>query len=284
MSDPDDIFISVITTVKNESRHIRELLESLVMQEPPFEVIVVDAASTDNTMNIVKEFASKYDCIRLFSKPGKRGASMNYGVRKARGNVLSFIGGDCIAHHNWLHNVREHFSRGADILVGKVVMLGYFAFEDLERVELFHKGHDITYPGCVTSYRTGIFRELGGFDSWFVTAEDIDLNYRAVDRGYAITIVENEPDTPAIYHRARETMNSFFRQAFWNGYGRKQLTLKHGKLWGSYSFRQMVIQKPSVWKLARLGVATLGYMYCMISDRAPVYKDGNTKTMKEANR
>jgi len=264
-----DILITVITTVKNEQRHIRDLLDSLVEQEQPMEVIVVDAKSTDKTASIVKEYDDKYDFVHLYVDPGTRGESMNFGVEQAKGDVIAFIGGDCVAHPDWIKNIRKYYAKGAEILVGKVVMMGYHAFEDLERVELFHKGFDISYPGCATCYRTDIFREAGGFDPWFITAEDIDLNYRALDAGYTITVVDQNDDAPMIYHRARETVNSFFKQAFWNGYGRKQLTLKHGRLWANYSFKRMVIQKISFWKLMRLGIATLGYLKCKLFSRVP---------------
>ena len=53
-------------TVRNEARHISDLLDSLVVQEPPVEIVIVDAASTDGTPDIVRRYADQYGFIRLF--------------------------------------------------------------------------------------------------------------------------------------------------------------------------------------------------------------------------
>ncbi len=64
-----------------------------------------------------------------------------------------------------------------------------------------------------------------------------------------------------VYHRARDTISKFLKQAYWNGYGRKQLTLKHGSLWSEYSFRRMVRhQGGSFWGLLRMGAGATGYL------------------------
>ena len=55
-------------------------------------------------------------------------------------------------------------------------------------------------------------------------------------------------------------MFDFLRQAFWNGAGRKQLTLKHGVLWSRYRPEEMLRQRTSFWSLLRLSGALLGYV------------------------
>jgi glycosyltransferase involved in cell wall biosynthesis len=54
-------FVSVIVAVRNEEKHIRECLDSLLAQDYPrgrYEVLVVDGQSTDGTREIVEGFAS----------------------------------------------------------------------------------------------------------------------------------------------------------------------------------------------------------------------------------
>ena len=257
------MFISVVLTTKNEGRHIRDLLDSLVVQEPPFEVIVVDSDSEDSTPQIVKRYAEKYDNVKLYLKAGTRAESMEYGVEKAKGNVIAFIGGDCIANPFWLKEVRNSLQQG-EIAAGKTIHIGPHAFEDLERIELYHKGYDVTYPGCNTAYKREVLDKVGGLDPWFITAEDIDLNYRAVSAGYKIFYNENA----IMYHRTRGSLYGFFKQAFWNGVGRKQLTLKHGRLWGSYQPLEMIKREMNFWSLSRLIAAMLGYIaYKLFGDR-----------------
>ena len=50
--------ISVVLTTKNEEKNIGALLESLINQEEPFEVIVIDSNSTDRTQEIVKNYSN----------------------------------------------------------------------------------------------------------------------------------------------------------------------------------------------------------------------------------
>ncbi|HYA54346.1 MAG TPA: hypothetical protein VEG42_01930, partial [Thermoplasmata archaeon] len=58
----------------------------------------------------------------------------------------------------------------------------------------------------------------------------------------------------------RGTFVRFLYQAFWNGYGRKQLTEKHGNLWGRYRVRQLLLGQRGVIAWARLTAALAGYV------------------------
>jgi len=260
-SDEDGIggsraLISVVLNILNEERNIRDLLDSLVTQEGPTEVIVVDAGSCDRTVTYVQEYAGQYDSVRLFHHPGTRGESTNFGIGQAKGDVICFIGGDCIANPFWLQQMRNSLEE-ADIVAGRTINIGYHAFDDLERVELYRKGYAISYPSCNMGYRRKVIEDVKGFDPWLITAEDIDLNLRAVDFGYEIAY----NDKMVVHHRTRGSIRSFMKQAFWNGYGRKQLTIKHGKLWKSYDPRKMFDTSLSFWALFRLTFALLGYGY-----------------------
>jgi glycosyltransferase involved in cell wall biosynthesis len=256
--------ISIVLNVLNEERNIRDLLDSIVIQEHPFELIVVDAGSSDRTVRYVQEYAEKYDFIRIFIHPGTRGESTNFGLKQAKGDIITFIGGDCIANPFWLHEMRKSLE-SCDIVAGKTINIGYKPFEDLERVELYRKGFDISYPSHNIGYRRKVIEDVKGFDPWFITAEDIDLNLRAVDAGYSITYNERM----IVYHRTRGTIFGFIKQAFWNGYGRKQLTLKHGKLWDAYDPRKMFQTPLTFWALVRLSVALLGYAYAKFVESPP---------------
>ena len=243
-----------MTTVRNEARNIAHLLDSLVVQEGPIEVLVVDASSEDGTPDIVRQYEKKYDFIHVYFRGGTRGAGRNFGIRMARGEAVAFIDGDSIANPFWIHELREGL-KAADVVAGRSIQIGYRPFEELERVELIVRGVDVTYPSSNLGYRKSVLNEIGGFDEWFVTAEDIDLNLRAVLAGHRILFRPNA----IIYHRTRDSYVDFVRQAFWNGAGRKQLTLKHGTLWGSYRPLDMARRRTNFWSLLRLVTALLGY-------------------------
>src|SRR5256712_3959134 len=177
--------VSVVTTVRNEARNIAALLDSLVVQEPPIEVIVVDSDSEDATRDVVRGYEKRYAFVHLYVFGGTRGAGRNFGIRKAKADAVSFIDGDAIANPFWIRELREGLRR-YDLVAGRTIQIGYRPFEQLERVELIVGGTDVTYPSSNLAYRKAVLDEIGGFDEWFVTAEDIDLNIRAVRAGHAI--------------------------------------------------------------------------------------------------
>lgn len=253
--------VSVIVSVLDEAKHLPDLLDSLAAQEPPFEVLIVDAGSRDGSQEIVRRYAAQDPRFHLIEVPGRRGTSRNAGVERATGEYVAFIDGDCIANPFWLQRLREP-AGPRNIVAGRTVTFGYWAFERLQRVELEHRGYDVSYPSANLLYPRRAFLDVGGFDERFITAEDIDLNYRAVEAGLSIRYAR-----PAVvYHRARDSVTGFLRQAYWNGYGRKQLTLKHGALWSQYSLRRMVGTQLHLWGLLRMSSAILGYLTCKIRE------------------
>lgn len=248
------MLVSVVTTVRNEARNIAALLDSLVIQEPPIEIIVVDSGSEDTTREIVQRYERQYDFIHLYIKGGTRGAGRNFGIARARGEAVAFIDGDAIASPFWVKELREGLA-ASDVVAGRSIQIGYRPFEDIERVELIVRGVDVTYPSSNLAYKKAVLQEIGGFDEWMITAEDIDLNLRAVLAGHKIAFRTNA----IIYHRTRDSYFDFLKQAFWNGVGRKQLTLKHGSLWGAYRPLEMLHQEATFWSMTRLVIALLGY-------------------------
>ena len=246
---------AVVVTVRNEERNLAPLLDSLVTQEGPLEVVIVDAHSADRTREIAQGYAERFDFVRLHVQGGTRGAGRNYGVSRTDAPCVAFIDGDCIASPFWLRNLRRGAER-TDVVAGRTVQIGYRPFEELERVELYFGGYDITHPSCNLAYRRERFLGIGGFDEWFKTAEDIDLNLRAVQAGARIGF---EPEA-IVYNRTRGSYYDFLRQAFWNGAGRKQLTLKHGGLWSSYRPGALFRAQASPAAMMRLGAALTGYV------------------------
>lgn len=258
--------VSVVLTLFNEERNAADLLDSLVTQEGPLEILAVDARSKDRTPGILNEYAQRYDAVRPLVMSGKRGRSRNFGIQNATGDVIAFIDADAIANPFWLKEIRESIEKGADVVAGKTIAMGMRSWEELDRVELDFGGFDLSYPSCNLAFRKKVLDDIGGFDDWFITAEDIDLNLRAVQAGYAIVYNPRA----IVYHRLKSALYSFFRQAFWNGAGRKQLTLKHGSLWTRYDPLKMFRQKATFWSLTRLAVAMAGYIgYKMFGERRP---------------
>jgi glycosyltransferase involved in cell wall biosynthesis len=255
------MLISIIITVKNEAKNISHLLDSLLVQEKPFEIIVVDANSSDETPKIVKDYESRYVEIKFISYDQTRGESRNYGVKYATGDAFAFTDGSCIANPFWLKELRKKLLKGYDIVAGDTIRFGFSGFSKVGRVEVIHNGGDASFPTCNIAYKKNIFEKIGGFDSWFKEAEDVDINFRALDSGAKLAYNEKA----IIYHVGSETLSSFIKKSFWYGFGRKELSIKHSLPLSRYDFLSMLkVQKDeSWWKLVRLFFAFFGYIFCI---------------------
>lgn len=254
--------LSIVTTVKNEEKNIQNFIESVLIQEAPWELIIVDSMSTDKTANIIEEYSKKMDNIKLIKKKCSRGEGRNIGVANSSSEYVVFTDGDVVLDKSWLKCIREDFENGNEIVAGKTISVGKSAFVDLERVELYYNNMDITFPSCNLGYKKSLFLQIGGFDPIFITAEDIDLNLRALMQNKKIYYDERA----IIHNKTRSNYAFFYKQAFWNGYGRKQLTLKHGGLWSNYKLKNMINKKTFKFvPLSRLIVAISGYLYCKLS-------------------
>lgn len=250
--------VSVVVTVRNEAKNIGHLLDSLVPQKKLREVVVVDALSADGTADIAESYHALLPGLQVIRRACRRGEGRNIGAAAATGDLLAFTDGDCIANAFWTQRLAEAWAGDRErVLAGRTVLTGYWAFTKLHRVELPHRGQDTTWPSCNLAYPRTLFDGVGGFDASFVTAEDIDLNFRAVAAGARIV---HAPDA-IVYARARDSVGGFLRQAYWNGYGRKQLTQKHGSLWRDYRLSQLAhLRGGSVWGALRMGAGLIGYL------------------------
>lgn len=120
--------LSVCVPVYNGGRTIAETLRCVLSQSlSDFELLIVDNASTDNTVSIVKSFSDHR--IRLVVNERNVGCGMNLEECKkhASGDILFFISADDLAQRDALLRVRDAFLISDDI---GVVTRPYFWFEE----------------------------------------------------------------------------------------------------------------------------------------------------------
>lgn len=192
----EHVNISVIIPVFNGARTIRACLDSLMTQElHPSEIIVVDNGSTDETRNIVAEYAT----VNLIHEldPGASRAR-NAGVMKARGPFVAFIDADCIAEPRWIKRAWAIFSNDEEVdgIVG-----GASGFNKNSWSILFQRHYDRFVKELErTSKRLqkidtknffikkSVFWEIGGFDNQVLNSEDVDLGIRLHRAGHRIIL------------------------------------------------------------------------------------------------
>jgi glycosyltransferase involved in cell wall biosynthesis len=115
--------ISIIIPSFNKDEYIGDTLTSIIKQNyPKLEVIIQDGGSTDQSVNIIKKFASKYKYIKWESKKDKGQLdAINKGMKKARGEILAYINADDVYEKNAFNEVSKVFLNNPAILwlVGK---------------------------------------------------------------------------------------------------------------------------------------------------------------------
>ena len=121
--------ISVVICTYNRSQSLRQILSSLVKMEVPgdlsWEVIVVDNNSSDDTRDVVREFASAYPLDIRYLFEGKQGLSnaRNKGLEAAAGDIVAYLDDDVIVDGNWLSAVQKAFNDSACMGMGGRIKL-----------------------------------------------------------------------------------------------------------------------------------------------------------------
>jgi len=234
------IKISIVTTTKSNMKNVVRLAESLYpIYKKLHEFIIVDAGTPgmDDAHSYLFDFP-----IIVDGKGTTRGQGKNIGIDKATGDVIVFFDDDVEITNGWLMALKKSLKH-YDIVAGYSPRPDGI---DMPRVPVFVDGQDTTWPTCNIAYKKKVIDDVGYFDEKMITAEDIDYNVRCVEKEY--TIGYNPKMKVLHYHR--ETSKGFARQAFWNGYGRRQLYRIHPELRNDTKIKE----------LFRLGFGFLGYV------------------------
>lgn len=204
--------ISVIITTHNRVVLLREAIESVLHQEPceaDLELIVVDDASTDDTPTV----AMSYPSVRyVWARQGTCSGSRNVGIEHARGEWIAFLDDDDV----WLpHKLKQccaliaaqpeaRFVFSAAVICDYHLRRGALwsgpALRDSDAYNAFL--NDIPSPSTVIVHRD-VFDGVGVFDTSVPRAEDRDLWFRLLLKGFAVAAVTE----PLVLYRTREKEN-----------------------------------------------------------------------------
>jgi glycosyltransferase involved in cell wall biosynthesis len=88
--------ISIITPVYNGEEFIESCIKVVIDQAcPEVEHIIVDGGSTDQTVDIIKQYAKQYPHIRWISEKDRgQSDAINKGIAMAKGEILSILNVD----------------------------------------------------------------------------------------------------------------------------------------------------------------------------------------------
>lgn len=185
--------ISVVITVLNEAGTITELLDSLKIQShQPKEVIVVDAGSTDGTIDRIREWKKRNDSfsIQMTIKPGvNRSVGRNIGIERAASELIAVTDAGCVADKHWLKELVAVFHRYPET---ETVAGGYRLRKNSRWSPLFYffLGKDLSatetdyLPASRSvAFLKGAVNRVGGYPENLSTCEDLVLAQRLHDLG-----------------------------------------------------------------------------------------------------
>jgi glycosyltransferase involved in cell wall biosynthesis len=109
-----ELVASVIVSTRNRAQYLSDCLQSLARQDcaVPFEIIVIDNASTDETPRLIDEWRRKDPRFRTFRETRLGlSAAKNAGASLAAGRLLLFTDDDVIVAPNWIRAYVDLFAR-----------------------------------------------------------------------------------------------------------------------------------------------------------------------------
>lgn len=144
--------ISVIIPVFNSSLCLDHCLSTVINQTlEDIEIILIDDGSTDNSLNIIKNYAKKYNNIKYTSKKNEGQAiARNIGIQMASGEFITFIDSDDYVELNMLeklYNIAK--SENSDIVLCNYVE--EYSNKNIEKKSLYIEADNInkSYILCV---------------------------------------------------------------------------------------------------------------------------------------
>lgn len=205
---PDDpVPLSVVVVAKNEEDRIGACLESVFAAAervvPAFEVVLVDSASTDRTVEIAREYP-----VTVLRIPEEHtvagGAGRFVGESVVDGEMVLHVDGDMILTETWLPRAVEYLREHEDV----VGVEGHLNSSDRETVET------VEMIGGVMLFDGSALRSIGGFDPFLLSNEDVDVGYRLSAAGYRLVrlpeVSADHPEGPELYELVRRWRAGYY--------------------------------------------------------------------------
>jgi glycosyltransferase involved in cell wall biosynthesis len=225
--------LTVVIPVRNGARTIGDQLASLAQQDyaEPWEIVVVDNGSRDDTAAVVRNCAAQLPPLRMVEcLTAGVNRARNAGVRAANGELLLVCDADDAVASGWVRGLAVALE-SFDVVGG---LLDYGRFNDplvrcgrdwVARTALpIGPGGRRYAVGANLGFRRVVYENIGGFDESFrIGSDEIDFCLRAQYEGFTVGLAANA----IVHYRLRQGMRDIYRQNYAYATGFAHLHRKH---------------------------------------------------------
>lgn len=225
--------ISVIVAVRDGAATIDEQLEAMARQtiEDPWELIVVDNASRDGTVEQVRAWQERLPMMRLLHSPAAehQPGALNVGVAAARAKLVAFCDADDVVADGWTAAMARALDSHAHV-TGPLDLTRLNPPEMVwgEHVDRWLQGpmqhRFLPYAmGCNVGWQRDVILALGGFSTLLARSHDRDLSWRAQLSGHQLGFA---PDA-LVHRRQRHSVSAAMRQTYASGRSEKRMMARY---------------------------------------------------------
>ncbi|MDR1544515.1 MAG: glycosyltransferase [Prevotellaceae bacterium] len=184
---------SIIIPLYNKAKYVEKALQSVVNQTfKEFEIIVIDDGSTDNSLNVVRNFQIfKFSNLKIIQQQNS-GVSVarNNGVKIAKYDYIVFLDADDWWAENYLEEMVKLINDFPDAALwassyfkvknGKNIPAKIGVAENFERgyfdyFEAYSRSPYMPVNPITATIKKSVFNEMGGFKPKLKLGEDFDL-------------------------------------------------------------------------------------------------------------
>ena len=247
-------FVSILMPAHNESKILYPVVKEMVdLNYPEYEVILINDGSSDDTSEVLKDLALKYDRVRVIDLKencGKANA-LYLGLIASKGEILVGVDADSYLDKNALRYLVSHFVnkhngervgavtgnprvRNRGSLLGKLQLCEYASIISLIKRTQRILGKVMTVSGVCVAYRKRALMECGFWDRDMMT-EDIAVTWKLEKNFWD---VRYEPRA-LCWMLVPETIKGLWRQRRRWSEGGLEVIFRHWDIFKSWKRRRM---------------------------------------------
>ncbi len=245
--------VSVVVAVRDEEKNIEKLLDCLLKQDYPtnlLEIIIVDDSSTDRTIETIKNFQEKNRATNIVlvllenisPNPSPKKRAIAEGIKRSKGKLIITTDGDCEMGNKWISSVASCYEKTSSKMIVSPVLLSSTKrfFEQAQSLEFISligsSGASLYYKkplmcnGANIAYERNLFFETGGFDNNINSASGDDIFMMlSIQKMYSGQIVFNKSEQAIVTTAACNNLSTFIAQR--KRWASKSLQYKNGYIY-----------------------------------------------------